>query len=392
MASNQTIVIDLLDCFDVPDKPSQVLSTLGGGGGGGGVYATSSSSSSLSSSATAANATTTTTTTAAAHVEDEELQLFSMYSQIVGKRFYSGKFNPNEIIYLEREPRNPYDGNAIKVLSITKQPVGHVRAASQYPNHAAILSKIVDKHKCSLEAVSTEVGNSYKSEIEITIVGVEEQRDQVFKLLKTNNMSFFDIRNNSSVNGYSKHETSVQRGPSSSSNSASSPGSRVQGGAGGGGGGGDMASYYKFQEKILSEEELIRNLDSVWYKNKLDFTSSQAQMALYYDNVLKNVLKTKLYPHQIQALSWMLMKETVDDTASTSASTLPPFWSFEPSTKTYLNCITNHSHFSKPRNVLGGMLCDDMGLGKSLSTIALILSNSNAKFKIPVSVVSVGRS
>ncbi len=136
--------------------------------------------------------------------EEEEQQLFSLYTTIVGKRFYRGKMNQNEIVHLRREPSNPYDQSAIRVDSITNQQVGHVSAKSSYPNNAEILSKVVDKYFCTLEAVSTNIGDTFKSEIEVTIVGLEKRYRDVFKLLKDRQMPFFDIKNNCAVNGYYK--------------------------------------------------------------------------------------------------------------------------------------------------------------------------------------------
>lgn len=40
--------------------------------------------------------------------EQEKVQLFRLTTSIVGKRYYSGRMNDGEIVYLVREPRNPY--------------------------------------------------------------------------------------------------------------------------------------------------------------------------------------------------------------------------------------------------------------------------------------------
>lgn len=61
-------------------------------------------------------------------VEDNEVPLFNMFAQIVGKQFYKGRMNDGEMIFLEREPRNQYDPNAIRVDSIVHQQVGHISA------------------------------------------------------------------------------------------------------------------------------------------------------------------------------------------------------------------------------------------------------------------------
>ena len=60
--------------------------------------------------------------------EDNEVQLFKINTTIVGKRYYSGSINQGEEVVLEREPKNPYDRNAIKVLTIDGQQAGHIEA------------------------------------------------------------------------------------------------------------------------------------------------------------------------------------------------------------------------------------------------------------------------
>lgn len=78
---------------------------------------------------------------------------------------------------------------------------------------------------------------------------------------------------------------------------------------------------------------------------------------------------TKLLPHQIKGLSWMVHRETAEHKQ--------PFWTeaVEKGQTVWLSEITNSSQQNKPTGVSGGLLCDDMGLGKSLTTICLLLSN-----------------
>lgn len=53
--------------------------------------------------------------------DNDKCQLFILKGKVVGKRYYSGSMNDREMVYLVREPENPYDRNAIKVESITHQ-------------------------------------------------------------------------------------------------------------------------------------------------------------------------------------------------------------------------------------------------------------------------------
>jgi SWI/SNF-related matrix-associated actin-dependent regulator of chromatin subfamily A3 len=87
-------------------------------------------------------------------------------------------------------------------------------------------------------------------------------------------------------------------------------------------------------------------------------------------------LRTRLHAFQAAGVAWMLRRERDPDGAA-SAGGLPPFWSrvSEKGTTAYLNAITNSSTPKPPAPVAGGLLADDMGLGKSLQVLAVILAN-----------------
>nr|XP_006014500.1 PREDICTED: helicase-like transcription factor [Latimeria chalumnae] len=61
---------------------------------------------------------------------------------------------------------------------------------------------------------------------------------------------------------------------------------------------------------------------------------------------------TPLLPHQKQALAWMVSRE--------NSKELPPFW--EQRNNLYYNLLTNFAEHTRPENVRGGILGDDMGL------------------------------
>ena len=78
------------------------------------------------------------------------------------------------------------------------------------------------------------------------------------------------------------------------------------------------------------------------------------------------MITTKLFPHQQQALYWMVQKENSKDLAL--------FWK-KVSKNSWFNPTTNQSTHVRPEAVKGGVLADDMGLGKTLVVISLILTN-----------------
>lgn len=81
---------------------------------------------------------------------------------------------------------------------------------------------------------------------------------------------------------------------------------------------------------------------------------------------------TPLLPHQKQALAWMVSRENSND--------LPPFW--EERSNSYYNILTNFAEKKRPKNVLGGILADDMGLVIILSKLEFFLYKTCVCFLI----------
>jgi hypothetical protein len=118
---------------------------------------------------------------------------------------------------------------------------------------------------------------------------------------------------------------------------------------------------------VQSEADVIRGLEAVWADIDSDLSGLTVPPAVA--GQLARCLTSALYPHQRQALAWMLSKEQPGPDA------LPPLYSLEAGRGTYLHSLTLHSYQRKPELTLGGMLCDDMGLGKSLVALALVLAH-----------------
>lgn len=92
-------------------------------------------------------------------------------------------------------------------------------------------------------------------------------------------------------------------------------------------------------------------------------------------------IKTKLYPHQKQALYFMVDKEQqhigaeFDDRKDSLWK--PKFR--DNGRKSYVHVITGQEQAEKPRSNLGGILADEMGLGKTLSILSLISDDASLK-------------
>ncbi|KAH8155345.1 uncharacterized protein LAJ45_00355 [Morchella importuna] len=101
-------------------------------------------------------------------------------------------------------------------------------------------------------------------------------------------------------------------------------------------------------------------------------------------------IKTPLLKHQKQGLYFMTNKEK-EQTFSEDSKVNSSIWRIQPrlgGQKVYLNIITGVESREKPTQVLGGILADMMGLGKTLQIISLAVGSLEeakmfAKKKIP---------
>ncbi len=83
----------------------------------------------------------------------------------MGIQHYRGIVNKKEALVLERQPSNPYDANAIRVLNTSLAQVGHIPRDT-----AAVLAPLMDKHKIVLEAeTGANVTATYKIRIAVTV-------------------------------------------------------------------------------------------------------------------------------------------------------------------------------------------------------------------------------
>lgn len=112
------------------------------------------------------------------------------------------------------------------------------------------------------------------------------------------------------------------------------------------------------------------------FGNPIDFFAhAPEQEALAYTES-PHALRTDLYKHQKQALTFMVQRES----GWVMNGHHKDVWKEERDLlgqSTYLNTITGQKQSRAPPQFRGGLLIDAPGLGKSLSIIALLLYNDN---------------
>ena len=98
------------------------------------------------------------------------MELYGTFdNNIVGVRYYNGVITPGEMVLCRREPRNPYDGNAIRVDNVMRVQVGHI------PKTIALrLAPLIDNNDIVLEGVVTGYKDAFNCPIKLYVYGTSE--------------------------------------------------------------------------------------------------------------------------------------------------------------------------------------------------------------------------
>ncbi|KAL4458507.1 hypothetical protein ABPG75_013372 [Micractinium tetrahymenae] len=269
--------------------------------------------------------------------DEAELSCFGYFQDnIVGIQYYEGEVNKNEMVSLIREPENPYDRWAVRVDNVRGQRVGHLPRVL-----VCHLAPLMDEGLVVVEGIVPRgTNNVYKMPVLLHLFGEEQNRARVVARMRAAGKVL---------------------------NDPSLPVGSPAGGGGGGGSGRGGASTSAAAAAVaprLSQQQMEDSIDRL-FDELLGQTGPRPRL-----NAGPEVL-TPLYPHQQEALAWMVQRE--------NSNGLPPFW--EPRVKqaggslTYVSQLTNFIAPARPAPLRGGILADDMGLGKTLEVICLICTN-----------------
>mmetsp|Transcript_45123 Transcript_45123/g.94645 ORF Transcript_45123/g.94645 Transcript_45123/m.94645 type:complete len:876 (+) Transcript_45123:187-2814(+) len=266
--------------------------------------------------------------------------------QIVGIRYYSGVAHPGEYVSLVREPRNPYDRNAIRVDNLRGEKVGHIKATM-----AMHLAPIMDRSSqlgLRFDGTIPRKGNAYTLPLVLDFYSTNPSDEQA----RTTALN-------------------LQR---------------------------HLRSDYQFRltpefSASTSTKSAVPTPSVSVVKRKLDWNAQQAALDKMFDKHLKEQTKNlpkiampsclvgiTLMDYQIQGIKWLVKKET-------NATPAPFYKKVKEKGQTMHLCeITQSSQVQPPRPIRGSILCDEMGLGKSIQTIGLILlaPPKGVKYNVPI--------
>lgn len=136
----------------------------------------------------------------------------------------------------------------------------------------------------------------------------------------------------------------------------------------------------QYQQPFITHHSPAPNFQQTITTNTVDSAKNQIE-AIYQSitgasDLLEatpcDLIRTNLFPHQKQALHWMLGREKLLDMDSPEYRDSESGRLWVKKGNEYQCVITGVSSLTKPSMCRGGIIADDMGLGKSLEVLSLI--------------------
>lgn len=316
----------------------------------------------------------------------EERWFLSMGTKVVGVQHYNGVVSDRESVVLRRQPNNAYDRNAIQVLNIRNEQIGHVPREM-----AAVLSPMMESVARGSDAevrfeghIPRGAGNVFSMPLRLQVFATDpggalapQLRDFGERLRRTYCQA---------ARGAVEVVTSHEEAGTPVDSLDDQAWRRIMGGR--------PPKNMGPQGPTLNQV-IERELEGIYRSGASYEAMPEAESP--------PALRTYLYPHQRKALHWMRQQErhrTVEHALAEVVASSPSSASAAPSQRSrkaaqgqhdppqvffwtkeflpgggcvYKNLATNSAFRDPPCLPRGGILADDMGLGKTITTLALML-------------------
>jgi SWI/SNF-related matrix-associated actin-dependent regulator of chromatin subfamily A3 len=307
-------------------------------------------------------------------VDDDVYENYQLYgvlnTKIVGVRFYNGHANVGEYVRVRREPRNPYDSNALRIDNCMGVQIGHIGRAV-----AAKLAPLMDSNELLLEGALTGPKAFYDCPIGLKMFGTNDPVASAQLKQKMQGLRLPVIELSKSERERKQREKQ-QAARDKAAKALLKTGNRVVDYD-------EPTNRYANLSTAGSASEPTENLDQV-LSGTAAFNPRDVQDAVNKFIAGESVLEvmpfadqphqlcTQMLPYQRQGLQWMLQKE---NPTAPAAEKDEPVQLWKRSRNMWTNIATNFSVTQAPPLASGGILADDMGLGKTLQVISLIMSD-----------------
>ncbi|XP_048240661.1 helicase-like transcription factor isoform X5 [Haliotis rufescens] len=280
------------------------------------------------------------------------------------------RINSHESVSLVFEGKIMGRGERVTIFNGSSAQLGTLSQPYDIP-----MVSIMADGVARVDAVTLDLNENSKTvPIQLTLYGAIDNRDRCKTILKAAEAAFRTVTKDNAGNSVAQ-EQHVPTGVTTQVPSNVGTGNAIPHPAAGHAASPLASLHYDPYIQVdshrqkLTQDEIISAIDQLFETlNEGDKTTEREPV---------EAVRTPLYPHQKQALHWMMTRENEEN--------LPPFWEETPSGH-YSNILLNHTTYERPPSIRGGILADDMGLGKTLEIISLILTNfvDNRPLALPV--------
>ncbi|KAF4556886.1 SNF2 family N-terminal domain-containing protein 8 [Elsinoe fawcettii] len=293
--------------------------------------------------------------------ETEYYELYGVHpAKVVGIRYYNGYANAGETVILRREPENQYDRNAIQVLNVNREQVGHVPRQI-----AAKLAKYLDQHELIAEGKLSGRRGEFDIPLSIALYGTSdpEARQELRNRMQKDhlNLDAFKKKEKEEKAKRAAELKKVAKGKRPDKDAQWNNGTITNG---------DGLGPQEIEE-IMDEATVFNPRDAG--KVAEQYGAQEEQLLALPKEEQPAGISTPLLPFQLQGVAWLLEHEN-PKLPEQGGDDVVQLWK-RPSNKQFTNIATNFSQSQEPRLARGGILADDMGLGKTVQIISLIVAD-----------------
>ena len=304
-------------------------------------------------------------------------------TKIVGVQYYSGYASAGEYVLVRREPSNPYDSNALRVENVQRDQIGHIPRTM-----AAKLAKHMDSGALLVEGSLAGRVGSYDCPVTLKLFGSSDpvERANLRGQMKADRLP------TEVIDQKEREAKQLAKQRKAEELKKVADAKKVKGGKGGNApkdphfGQADFAGTLsqgdgnsgQSIEDIMETSQRFnpRELGEVTEK----FGASEDVLAQLPMAECPKKLQTQLLPYQRQALAWLLEKEDPQLPLVGSDDATQLWKRSAKGNNVFTNIATNFSlQNQNPVLASGGILSDDMGMGKTLEMIALMVADSKVE-------------
>lgn len=316
----------------------------------------------------------------------ENYELYGIFNtKVVGIRYYDGRATTGEYVKVRREPRNPYDSNAIRIDNVMGDQIGHIGRQV-----AAKLAGLMDSKQLLVEGALTGPKGAFDAPIALKLFGTS---DPVAATALKERMQ--DLR--LPVNELVRAERERQKRAKAMEQQRKARERAAAAMREGGGVVFDQEGPNRYANFGLPSnidgtarvEELLYGTVSF---NPRDVQKAVNTLGLSEDALSKigmaeqpSAIVTPLLPYQRQGLRWMRDQES-PQLPRRGSDDIVQLW--RNINGAYMNIATSFAVDRPPELAKGGVLADDMGLGKTLQVLALIVADQILTSPCPTLIIA----